>query len=125
METDQSKGKFDRWREDRFAILENGLVISCPDIKAWAKWMEESFANGEHWIAKDEVCGFLISTVFLGINHRFSGPPIWFETKVFPASSDGEFLPNHIKRLECTTKIGAVAGHAAVCEMVRTGEIGE
>jgi hypothetical protein len=28
------------------AILDNGLVISCPDVTKWTEWMEESFVDG-------------------------------------------------------------------------------
>jgi hypothetical protein len=66
MEPQQSMSKFDRWRENCFAILDNGVVIACPDQSEWVKWMRKSLSNGEHWIVEDNIVGFYISTEFLG-----------------------------------------------------------
>ena len=53
--------------------------------------MEESFVDGSHWIASDDIQGFRVETVFLGIDHSISDvePPLWFETMVFRESANG------------------------------------
>jgi len=61
--------------------------------------------------------GFMVSTVFLGIDHNFSGQenPLLFETMVFPSEEN-------FKDLECerySTKEQAVEGHK---KMVRKWE---
>ena len=74
-----------------FAILDNGFVVSCPNVTKWTEWMEESFADGSHWIATDDIQGFRVETVFLGINHNVPEiePPLWFESMVYRESADG------------------------------------
>ena len=57
--------------------------------------------------------GKWVSTVWLGLNHAFTpGPPLIFETMVFPSESD-------MGDLDCerySTEAEAVAGHAAMVE---------
>ncbi len=62
-------------------ILEDGEVKPEPDLFVWAEWFEKN----ERCIDKTETDKYLISTVFLGIDHSFGvqGPPILFETMVF------------------------------------------
>ena len=120
METDQSMGKFDRWQKMCLAILDNGFVVSCPNVTKWTAWMEESFVNGTH-VATADVQGFHVSTEFLGINFNITGigPPIWFETMVFRGSTDGT-LGTEIKygALRYSTVADALAGHVVICEKV-------
>ena len=73
METDQSQVRLDRWQKNCRAILENGSVISCPDKTAWVEWMREAHASGKHVVVENDVEGFRISTVFLGINVNLTG----------------------------------------------------
>jgi hypothetical protein len=120
--------KFDRWREKCLAILENGLVISCPDQTKWVEWMGESFSAGIHLIAQDDVEGFYISTEFLGINHNATGagPPLWFETMVFRESANGNLgVKIEYGTVRYSTWAEALAGHVVICEKVMSGEIGE
>jgi hypothetical protein len=57
--------------------------VLCRDLREWGRWMEE---NRIRWLT--EVRGFTISTIFLGLDHRFGpGPPVLWETMVF--LSDG------------------------------------
>lgn len=117
MESDQTMDAFDRWRENCLAILDHGLVISCPDVAEWTEWMEESFVNGTHCVATADIQGFHVSTEFLGINFNITGigPPIWFETMVFRGSTDGT-LGTEIKygALRYSTVADALAGHAVI-----------
>jgi hypothetical protein len=75
----------------------------------WASMLE---ANPELRIVEQTAMpdGKWISTVWIGINHRFlgEGPPLIFETMVFPSQAD-------MGELECrryATEPEARAGHA-------------
>lgn len=68
---------------------ENKLVRE-PDVMAWARWFEAANnREGETFrrsVARDELDGvWMVSTVFLGIDHRFGddGPALVFETMIF------------------------------------------
>ena len=65
--------------------------------------------------------GWLVSTVFLGIDHGFSleGPPVLFETMVFPALDEDRFSPANVYQMRYTTWAQAEEGHRAVVEGVR------
>lgn len=63
-----------------YYILEDGKPKLEPDILKWDQWFEK---NDRH-IDKTENDKYMISTVFLGIDHSFGGgPPLLFETMVF------------------------------------------
>lgn len=68
-------------------------------------------------VARDECCGYLVSTVFLGIDHGLgAGPPVLFETMVF---GDGS-LDEHQERY-CTAA-EALAGHRRILDAIARGE---
>jgi hypothetical protein len=128
METDHSMGKFDQRQKICLAILDNGFVVSCPNVTKWTAWMEESFVDGSHWIATDDIQGFRVETVFLGINHNIPEiePPLWFESMVYRESADGTHgVRIKYDTLRYSTVADAVAGHLSICEKVKGGEIGE
>lgn len=54
-------------------------------LMQWAQWVEV-FEN--KIVEQTEIEGYMISTVFLGLDHNWSGqgPPILFETMVFRAA---------------------------------------
>jgi hypothetical protein len=56
------------------------------DLIAWAEWME----TADRQVADTRHELFRVSTVFLGLDHRFSGkgPPILFETMAFLLTGD-------------------------------------
>jgi hypothetical protein len=70
-----------------FYILEGEKVAPCPDIRAWGEWMGKS---EERLLWRTETADALVSTVFLGSDHRYTGggPPIVFETMVFGGEFD-------------------------------------
>jgi hypothetical protein len=71
-------------------------------------WRVDETSVGSAWI----------STVFIGLDHRFSedGPPILFETMIF-----GGRLDNFQNR--CCTWDEAEAMHAEAVQLVRTGHL--
>lgn len=60
-------------------ILVNGKPKKEPDLIKWANWFE----TADRTIKKETINGVYISTVFLGLDHNFSGgKPILWETLV-------------------------------------------
>ena len=81
----------------------------------WAARFENATKeNDPKRVARTEFAdGSWVSTVWLGLDHRFGGdgPPIIFETMVFPKDSMGELDSDRY----CTEE-EALAGHAAMVE---------
>ncbi len=73
-------------------------------------------------VAEDTVGPYWVSTVWLGINHRFvgDGPPIIFETMVFLVQDDGERLgSDEFGQWRYCTEEQALQGHQEVVTLVR------
>jgi hypothetical protein len=68
--------------------LDGHKPVAVHDIREWAMWFE----TADRRVAEDTIDGQRVSTVFLGVDHNFSGdgPPILFETLVFGGPLDGE-----------------------------------
>jgi hypothetical protein len=110
----------------RYAKLgPNGEIILCDDLMEWAQWFEQS--HHERQIKRDKIQGFLVSTVFLGLDHSFgfTKKQVWFETMVFRLNAKEGFKGDGYGQWRYSTLEEAKAGHAEICEKVRTGEIGE
>lgn len=92
------------------------------DVLYWGRW----FAENDRHVRKSYVRGYYVSTVFLGIDHSWSGgKPVLFETMIFPLSKKGgeiiHFAEDFCDRY-CTWD-EAVAGHARAVKMVRSGKL--
>jgi hypothetical protein len=107
-------------------------VIPCG-FMAWARYFERASVSGERVVARTPVlltrpnarrhsvakrriqCD--VSTVFLGIDHRFTGegPPLVFETMTFGAPRWDLDV-----QLRWATWAEAEAGHAAVVRSLQT-----
>jgi hypothetical protein len=77
--------------EMRYILDENHNTIREDDVIIWSK----SFENSNRCVKKERKYGYLnyiISTVFLGIDHNFlgNGLPILFETMIFKDDSFDE-----------------------------------
>lgn len=59
------------------------------DLLTWARWLEDANRHVGYTQITSEI---EVSTVFLGLDHRFfgEGPPILFETMVFGGPLDQE-----------------------------------
>jgi hypothetical protein len=73
---------------DKYILDKDGNVVAESNLLKWAKWMEtcrEARVIKQEWI--DNV---RVSTVFLGLDHRFTGagPPILWETMLFSNRAD-------------------------------------
>jgi len=90
------------------------------DTLAWAKKYED---EEEKRVAEDTLPdGKWVSTVWLGLDHSFGeGPPLIFETMVFP--KHGDFGELYCARY--STEEEAATGHKKVVQMCLDGEIPE
>jgi hypothetical protein len=88
-------------------ILDGKKAIPC-DLMTWARAFEK---QGRH-VAFSEKDGVKVSTVFLGLDHRFgdSGPPLIFETMIFGGEHD-QYQERY------STWEEAEAGHKVACEL--------
>lgn len=86
-------------------ILQDREPIEVPDVLTWARWFETADRIVKQTTLGREV---RVSTVFLGLNHRFvgRGPPLLFETMVFGGERNGA-------QWRYSTWDEAVAGHDA------------
>lgn len=71
-------------------VLNGHDVVPEPDFMVWAQWFETGQRSVGHTVL-DQRRGIYVSTVFLGMDHRFigEGEPIIFETMIFGTSMDG------------------------------------
>ena len=97
------------WPE--FYILVDRLPVAV-DVLTWGKW----FGANERHVGDDKIGNVRVSTVFLGLNHRFprssTDEPLLFETLVFGGPLDGEMD-------RYSTWAEAERGHAEVVVKVR------
>jgi hypothetical protein len=101
---------------------ETGELTPATDLIEWAM----HFGRTDNHVALEEVSGFIVSTVFLGINHSFgSRRPQWFETMVFRQMDNKRMLGRLIDQWRYATLEEARAGHKLAVAAVRKGEIGE
>jgi hypothetical protein len=92
----------------RYVLDENHNAVVCNDPAEWSK----SFAADRH-VADVEIATVRISTVFLGIDLDYDGPPpLLFETMIFGGSLDGY-------QTRCSTWEQAEQQHAAAVALVR------
>lgn len=85
----------------------NGHEAMPADLMTWAKWYE----TADRHVARTEREDVCVSTVFLGIDHRFGdGPPLIFETMIFGG-------PNAEYQDRCSTWDEAVAMHERACQL--------
>jgi hypothetical protein len=95
----------------RYILDENGEPVLCEDLMEWAMWM----GTGERRVDFTDLIGIRVSTVFLGIDHNFSGhgPPVLWETMVFGEEEGGTRERRYTSRAE------AIAGHAETVAAVK------
>jgi len=93
----------------RHYILDGKTPVPVSNVITWAMWFE----TAKRTVAHDEINGVRISTVFLGMDHRYGpGPPLIFETMIFGGEHD-EYCDRY------STWKGAEAGHKKAIAMVK------
>lgn len=92
---------------DWYVLDDDNNVVGPVDLMEAARFHK----SDRRFVAKTKVYeGCEVSTVFLGLDHRFGdGPPLVFETLVFGGTEDGEGD-------RYSTYAEAVAGHARFVE---------
>ena len=107
----------------QYILDENNNPVLAPDILTWGKWFEEAQKTGRRNVGKDEVDNkYRVSTVFLGLDHNFGngGPPVLWETMIFPMDDWGELYCDRYSSHEA-----AVEGHKKAVELAKLGKFDE
>ena len=104
---------------DDLYILKGTIPVVCRDILEWGEWFKTADRN----VARTTINQYLISTVFLGVDHNFyGGDPLLFETMVFKIAPPND-PQNDIAMDEYTrrysTWIDAEIGHGEVVKQIR------
>jgi hypothetical protein len=88
-------------------ILDGKTPIPCFDITKWGSQSKE-----DKTVGRDQFGDVSVSTVFLGMDHSFSGgTPVLFETMIF----GGEY--DQYQERYCTWD-EAESGHQIACKLV-------
>jgi len=97
---------------DYWYILCGREVVPAASARQWAEWYDK--ANRR--IGRDEIGVLVVSTIFLGLDHRFfdDGPPLVFETIIFD-----DDCGHDLETFRYATYDQAEAGHKAACEIAR------
>jgi hypothetical protein len=92
----------------KYILDAEGQPVPCADLLEWARWFE---VGANRIVRQQNVGHWLVSTVFLGLDHNFAGggPPLLFETMVFDLA--GEKGRDHWMQ-RYSTRDEALAGHA-------------
>jgi len=94
-------------------ILVDRVPVAEPDLFKWGSWIEKA----DRHVAKTDVDGVSVSTVFMGLDHSWgSGPPLLFETMIFGGEHDEGYQER------CSTWDEAVAMHATAVKVARRGK---
>ena len=96
---------------DKYILDEVGNAVAEPDLMKWARWFEKK----ERHLADDRIGDVRVSTIFLGIDHRFGddGPPMLWETMIFGG-------PHNEYQERYSTKAEAEAGHRVAVALAGT-----
>lgn len=99
-----------------YILDENKQPIAC-DVETYFKWHDslpsENKTGLGYTVARDHVGEAYVSTVFLGVDHRFAeDKPVLWETMVFEAGEDDQCE-------RYTSELDAIAGHHRIVEQVK------
>ena len=97
-------------------ILKDKVPVLEPDLIKWAIWIE-NVKNRR--IAYNEIGEKRVSTIFLGLDYNLfnEGPPLFFETVVFPITDlDKDYCRRY------STWDEAMQGHAEICKVLLEGK---
>jgi len=106
----------------RYILNAAGEPEPEPDLFVWAAWLERASRDRSRVVAqdRDERAGagdVLVSTVFLGLDHNFSGegPPILWETMILGGPHD------QLQWRYCSRE-AAMVGHQHACRIANGHE---
>jgi hypothetical protein len=95
-----------------YILDDDGDPVPVDDVATWARWYE----THDRVVAKTDVEGALVSTVFLSLDHAFmTGPPVLYETMIFGGPFDN-YQWRHRNRHE------ALAAHDQIVTALQRGD---
>src|SRR5262247_661426 len=98
-----------------YILDDNGQPVRCPDVETWGAWFQQAGRTRvvQQDYAESENTTVGVSTVFLGLDHNFSGrgAPVLWESLIFGTTLDGEMR-------RYTSREAALRGHAELLERV-------
>lgn len=100
---------------DKYVLDADGNPQECGDLATWGKFMENRDARR---VGLEMIEGVKVSTVFLGVDHSWDGPPplVW-ESMVFGGPLDQE-------QERCSgNKANAIVMHAAMVAKVKESQV--
>jgi hypothetical protein len=102
----------------QFAILDENDRLKLVALDQWADWMRTH--HQRRIVGRDEIEGYVVSTVFLGIDHQFHphGRPLYFETMIFYPPALRE-LGDNIYCERYSSLAEARAGHAQAIQWLK------
>ena len=109
---------------DKYILNDDGDPVACSDYRIWAEWFERTQRDRSRVLkqdyAEEEATTVGVSTVFLGLDHNFTGdgPPVLWESLVFGTSLDGEMQ-------RYSTRAHALQGHDHLLRRVRAAYAAE
>lgn len=94
---------------------ERGEPRPASDVREWGRWIEG--ADERRLIARTVAGSHLVSTVFLGLDHDYTGmgPPILWETAIISGPHKG-----YLQRY--STRYAAIRGHQYVVNRLTAGD---
>lgn len=102
-----------------YKIDERRLPIKCS-LEEYKEWDKDDKFELLHRVAKDEMNGYEISTVFLGLDHSFdSKKQLLFETMIFGEGAGDQY------QTRCSTWDEALEMHIKAIEYVKRGCVDE
>lgn len=111
---------FKDMKNDKYILNEKGEPVEEPDLLTWGKWFEDS--REKRRIARTNIGDYLVSTVFLGLDHSFGGDvPILFETMVFKENDGTERGHHELNDYggRYFTREEALKAHKEICEQIK------
>jgi hypothetical protein len=96
---------------ETYILDENGQPVREPNLDRWWIW----FGTDENRVLRQDDLpgGISVSTVFLGLDHRFGrGPPVLWETIIFGGTHD-QYQERYISRE------AALKGHDAAVALAK------
>ena len=100
----------------------NSVLLTDAFPESVRQWSEWNLDRERSRVAEDNIEGFRVSTVFLGLDHNYcsKGPPLLFETMVFDCRDDRDSLSeSYCDRY--STWDQAVEGHKKAIAWVKAG----
>lgn len=86
----------------KYILYRGKRVVPCPHLLAWGRWIghcrKDVIVKQECFTVLGWIKPLMVSTVFLGLDHRFltEGPPILFETMIFAPHGPNGVIDNEI-----------------------------